>query len=57
VLATSVLRLSVPPSTLREGTEKFIGAVIAYVRGDSDRLDADVDVTEVLSHIDESGVV
>jgi len=55
VLATSVLRLSFPPSTLREGTETFIGAVIAYVRGASDRLDADIDVAEVLSHIDESG--
>ena len=55
-LATSALRLSVPPSTLRGGTETFIRAVLAYLRGDSARLDADVDVSEVLRRIDESGV-
>jgi hypothetical protein len=55
-LATGLLRLSVPPSTLRQGTETFIGTVFAYLRGDTPRLDGDVDVTEVLGRIGESGV-
>jgi len=55
-LATGVLRLSVPPSTLRQGTEAFIGTLLAYLRGDTARLDGDVDVAEVLGRIDESGV-
>jgi hypothetical protein len=55
-LATGLLRLSVPPSTLRQGTETFIGAVLAYLRGDTARLDGDVDVAEVLGEIRESGV-
>ncbi len=55
-LATSVLRLTVPPSTLRQGTETFIGTVLAYLRGDTPRLDADVDVSEVLGQIREGGV-
>ena len=32
-LATSSLRLGVPPSTLRRGTETFIDAVLGYLRG------------------------
>jgi hypothetical protein len=55
-LATSVLRLTVPPSTLRHGTETFIGAVLAYLRGDTARLDADVDGTEVLGRIRKGGI-
>ena len=56
-LATSSLRLGLPPSTLRRGTETFIGAVLGYVRGDTARLDGDVDVTEVLGRVRDSGVV
>lgn len=55
-LATSSLRLSVPPSTLRQGTETFIGAVLGYVRGDTTRLEGDVEVTEVLARVRDSGV-
>jgi hypothetical protein len=55
-LATSSLRLAVPPSTLRRGTETFIGAVLGYVRGDTARLDGDVDVSDVLGRIRESAV-
>jgi hypothetical protein len=54
-LATGSLRLGLPPSTLRDGTETFIGAVLAYVRGDRARLDGDVDVTEVLTRVRDSG--
>jgi hypothetical protein len=56
-LATSSLRLGLPPSTLRRGTETFIGAVLGYVRGDVARLDGDVDVAEVLGRVRDSGVV
>lgn len=56
-LATSSLRLGAPPSTLRRGTETFIDAVLAYLRGDVARLDGDIDVTEVLGRVRESGVV
>jgi hypothetical protein len=55
-LATSSLRLGAPPSTLRRGTETFIDAVLGYLRGDTARLDGDVDVTEVLRRVRESGV-
>jgi len=55
-LATSSLRLAVPPSTLRQGTETFIDALLAYLRGDAARLDGDVDVTEVLGRVPESNV-
>jgi len=55
-LAISSLRLGLPPSTLRRGTETFIGAVLGYVRGDTARLDGDVDVTEVLGRVRDSGV-
>ena len=41
-LGTNVLRWAVPPSTLRAGTESVIAGALAYVRGDTDRLDADV---------------
>jgi hypothetical protein len=50
-LATSSLRLAVPPDLLRRGTEAFVAAVLAYLRGDTDRLDADVDVTEVVARV------
>ena len=56
-VATSSLRLGVPPSsTLRRGTETFIDAVLGYLRGDTARLDGDVDVTEVLGRVRDSGV-
>jgi hypothetical protein len=55
-LATSSLRLGLPPSTLRRGTETFIDAVLGYLRGDTARLDGDVDVAEVLGRVHESGV-
>jgi hypothetical protein len=56
-LAIGSLRLGLPPSTLRRGTETFIDAVLRYVRGDTARLDGDVDVTEVLGRVRDSGVV
>jgi hypothetical protein len=55
-LATSSLRLAVPPSTLRRSTEAFVAALLAYVRGDTARLDGDVDVSEVLARVHDSAV-
>jgi hypothetical protein len=55
-LATGSLRLAVPPSMLRRGTETFVAAVLAYVRGDTARLDGDIDVTQVLASVDDSAV-
>jgi hypothetical protein len=57
VLTTSALRATVPPSTLRQGTETFIASLLAYLRGETARLDADVDVTELLGRIRETAVV
>jgi hypothetical protein len=54
-LATGSLRLGLPPSTLRRGTETFISALLAYVRGDTARLDGDIDATEVLTRVRDSG--
>jgi hypothetical protein len=56
-VATSSLRLGLPPSTLRRGTETFIDAVLGYLRGDTARLDGDVDVAEVLGRVRDAGVV
>jgi hypothetical protein len=55
--STSALRLAVPPSTVRRGTETFVAAVLAYVRGDVARLDADVDVREVLGRVVDAAVL
>src|SRR5919106_1936862 len=55
-VATSSLRLAVPPSTLQRGTETFIAGTLAYLRGDTARFDGDVDVGEVLGRIRESAV-
>ncbi|HMG40183.1 MAG TPA: hypothetical protein VK611_02605 [Acidimicrobiales bacterium] len=55
-LSTAALRWTVPPSTLHRGTETFVAAVLGYVRGDTARLDGDVDVTDVLARIDEAAV-
>jgi hypothetical protein len=57
VFANNVLRLSVPPSVLRSGTEVVIANVLAYVRGDTRRLDVDVAVSSVFAKIDDAAVV
>ena len=55
-LGTNVLRWTVPPSTLRAGTETVISAVVSYLRGDTGRLDADVAVDGVLERVDDTTV-
>ena len=56
-LKTNALRWTVPPSALRTGTEAVIGNVLAYVRGDTDRVDADVAIDSVLERIDDTAVM
>lgn len=52
VVSTNSLRWAVPPSVLRTGTERLVSQVVAYVRGDIDRIDADVDLRPVLDRIE-----
>ena len=50
-LATASLRLTLPPATLRSATESGVGAVLAYVRGDTDTLEVDVGVEAVIDRL------
>ncbi len=56
-LKTNALRWTVPPSTLRTGTEAVITNVLAYVRGDTDKVDTDVAIDSVLDRIDDTAVM
>ena len=56
-LATSTLRLTLPPSTLRSANEAAVRAVLAYVRGDADSLEVDVPVGPVLDRLATTAVV
>src|ERR1051325_6674571 len=51
-VAVATLRLVLPPSTLREITEKTIDALIAYLRGESKRIDTQYDLTQTLANLD-----
>lgn len=53
VLSTNSLRWAVPPSVLRTGSERLVQQVAAYVRGDIDRIDADVDLQPVLDRVED----
>lgn len=55
-LGTNVLRWTVPPSTLRAGSEAVIAGAVAHVRGDTDRLDADVAIDGVIDRIPTTAV-
>jgi hypothetical protein len=50
-LATASLRLALPPSLLRGGTEAFLTHLLAYVRGDTPRLDGEIDVSDLPERI------
>jgi hypothetical protein len=50
-LAIASLRLAVPPSLIREGTETVLRDVLAYVRGDTARLDGEVDVSDLSDRV------
>lgn len=51
-LTNAVLRLALPPATLRAATERGIDRILAYIRGDIDRIDATVDLSQALSTVD-----
>lgn len=53
-VATNSLRGALPPPTLQHGVEAFLSAVLAYVRGDTDQLQGDIDVDRILDHLDEN---
>jgi len=56
VLTTNALRWAVPPAALQQGTETVIDATLAYIRGDVDRIDTDIDVSAVLDRVDDTSV-
>lgn len=51
-LATSTLRLGLPPATLQHETEAAIESTLAYIRGDTDQLRVEVAVDEVFTSIE-----
>jgi hypothetical protein len=53
VVATNALRWAVPPAVLREGTERLIASTVAYLRGDVDRVEASLDLVQVLDRLEE----
>ena len=52
-VAVATLRLVLPPSTLREITERTIAALIAYLRGDTKRIDTQIDLKQMLADLDD----
>ncbi|MEQ1785601.1 MAG: hypothetical protein ABL966_01000 [Acidimicrobiales bacterium] len=54
VLATSTLRWVLPPSLIQQGSDRLITSSLAYVRGDVDRLEADVDLRPVADHLEDA---
>ena len=55
-LGVNVTRWLVPPSSLRRLTESTIDAALAYVRGETARLDVDVAVDAIAARIPETTV-
>ncbi|MGY6500388.1 MAG: hypothetical protein ACXIVQ_05755 [Acidimicrobiales bacterium] len=51
-LATSSLRLSLPPEDLQQVTESSLSSVLAYVRGDVDDLRVEVAVDQLLTRVE-----
>ena len=47
-LSNAIARLALPPATLRDSTRHVIETVLAYLRGDTDRIDASVDLSAAL---------
>lgn len=56
ILATNSLRWALPPSTLRGGTDRFVAAVLAYVRGDTERIDGSIDLDAALADLEDAAV-
>lgn len=55
-LTTNVLRWAVPPSTIRDAAESVVGGTIAYVRGDIDRLEVDVQLVGLAEHVEDAAI-
>jgi hypothetical protein len=55
-LGVNVLRWTVPPSTLRRLSENVIGSALAYVRGDTPRLQAAVVVDDIAGRVPEATI-
>ena len=53
VVSARALRIAVPPSALRSGTRTALPEVLGYVRGDGDRPDAELDLSDVLDRADD----
>ncbi len=47
-LSNAVLRIALPPATLKRATEAVIASVVAYARGETDQLDDSIDLSSTL---------
>jgi hypothetical protein len=56
ILATNSLHLVLPPASLQLAVERFLSAVLAYVRGDTRRLTDEIDVRGVIENVQETAV-
>jgi hypothetical protein len=56
ILGTTTLRLVLPPERLQAGTEAVVAGLLAYLRGDTRRLDTDVDLSPTLAGIERAAV-
>ena len=50
-IAVSLLRLVLPPDTLKTVTEQTITAIIAYLNGDTKRIDTRVDLNAIMGNL------
>jgi hypothetical protein len=55
-LGVNVLRWTVPPSTLSGWTDDVIAGVLAYVRGETERLEVEVVVDDVAARVPETTI-
>lgn len=53
-LATNTVRGVLPPSLVQQGTDRLISSSLAYVRGDVDRLDAELDLRPVVDRLEDA---
>ncbi|MEO6126153.1 MAG: hypothetical protein ABIR32_20840, partial [Ilumatobacteraceae bacterium] len=47
-LSNAIARMALPPATLRDSTRRVIETLLAYLRGDTGRIDASVDLSSAL---------
>ncbi|WP_116996590.1 hypothetical protein [Desertimonas flava] len=56
-LATNIMRFVLPPDRIDAGADIILDSAIAYIRGDSDDLIIEIDLTEVVERFDEATVI